>query len=60
MQLYNVAAWLDAKHKPGDKPEWESNLVADSVEEAYRNGSELFRTERPELDHDSFIIEASY
>ncbi len=60
MQLYNVAAWRSAQHQPEDTPEWESSFVADSVEDAYRRGSELFKTERPELEHDRYIIEASY
>ena len=60
MQLYNVAAWINAEHERDEVPEWEAEVVADNVEEAYRKGRDLFQTERPTLDHEAFTIEASY
>ena len=59
MQLYNVAAWKNAEHDRDEVPEWEAEVVADNVEEAYRKGRDLFQTECPSLQHESFIIEAS-
>ncbi len=60
MQLFNVAAWKNPKHKRDEIPEWETEILAESVEEAYRKGKELFKTERPSLSMETFTFEASY
>lgn len=58
MSLFNIEVW--PRGYPADAPEWQCELDAENIDQAYVIGGQQFHMERPELDPEDYVMKATH